>query len=105
MDLYNVPKLLKDITQKWCPDAMIISFKLETDEKILEKKCIETFEKYHTDMIIANILETRYNHVILYLPTAEAGKVEALHVNKIGDENIEKPMIDEVIKQHEIFIK
>lgn len=83
---------------------MIISFKLETDIKILEKKCIETFEKYHTDMIIANILETRYDHVILYLPT-ETFTVNAIHVDKVGDDNIEKPMINEVIKQHQKFMK
>ena len=35
---------------------MVISFKLETDENILEEKVRASFEKYKVDGIIANLL-------------------------------------------------
>lgn len=78
---------------------MIISFKLETDNNILEKKVNDTFKKYHTDMVVANILETRYNHVTLYLPDSKP-----IHVNKIDENPLEKEMIKSIIIEHNKYM-
>lgn len=36
--LLQVPKMLGSLRSSWCPDAMLVSFKLETDEQILLRK-------------------------------------------------------------------
>lgn len=41
-----VPKVLKAVTHIWAPNAYIISFKLETDNEILEEKSKEALKKY-----------------------------------------------------------
>lgn len=41
-----VPKVLKAITHIWAPRAFIISFKLETDNSVLEKKSRDALMKY-----------------------------------------------------------
>lgn len=41
-----VPKVLNAITQVWSPKAFIVSFKLETDNTILEQKAKDALYKY-----------------------------------------------------------
>ncbi len=39
----QVPKMLGTLRNQWAPDAFLVSFKLETDEKILiSKVCLMT---------------------------------------------------------------
>jgi len=64
--LKPVPKLLGSIKGEYAPDAFVVSFKLETDEKILEEKCLQSAEKYNQDIIIGNMLKTRTNQVRIY---------------------------------------
>lgn len=42
----QVPKLLGEVRSHWCPSAMCISFKLETDQAILIKKAKDSISKY-----------------------------------------------------------
>jgi hypothetical protein len=49
------------------PKSCVISFKLETDEKILQEKVYGSFEKYNVDMIVANILEKRRYLIQLFI--------------------------------------
>ena len=53
-----MPKLLGMI-KEWCPRAKVISFKLETDETLLEGKAQAAINKYGVDLVIANLLQTR----------------------------------------------
>ena len=32
---HQVPKMLGTLRREWCPEAMVVSFKLETDDKLL----------------------------------------------------------------------
>jgi hypothetical protein len=34
----QVPKMLGTLRHEWCPQAMVVSFKLETDDALLIKK-------------------------------------------------------------------
>jgi len=47
LSLQLVPKMLGPLVTVWAPNAFIVSFKLETDEKILESKAREALKKYH----------------------------------------------------------
>lgn len=46
IELRLVPKVLKAITYVWAPNAYIISFKLETDNAILEQKSKDALIRY-----------------------------------------------------------
>lgn len=66
MVLYPVPKKLGVLKSEWNPNTLATSFKLETDEEILEKKALDAIAKYDMDCVIANLLQTRRREVIVY---------------------------------------
>ena len=59
IDLDPVPKFLKQLVDEWAPQAMIISFKLETDPSILADKARYALKKYSHHLVIGNVLNTR----------------------------------------------
>jgi phosphopantothenate-cysteine ligase len=63
--LYPVPKTIPNLRQVWCPDAFVVSFKLETDSTILRKKSVLAMEKADVHMVIGNVLATRYEKVFV----------------------------------------
>ncbi|TKA25978.1 hypothetical protein B0A50_05490 [Salinomyces thailandicus] len=64
IDLDPVPKFLKQLVDAWAPQSMIISFKLETDPKLLAKKARYALEKYSHHLVIGNMLNTRKWEVV-----------------------------------------
>jgi len=65
VQLKMVPKMLKPLVKKWVPQAFVVSFKLETDEKILVNKAKKALETYQHKIVVANLLHTRKQRVIL----------------------------------------
>ena len=57
LSLLPVPKKLGAI-KTLNPEAIAISYKLETDESILESKSVMSLQKYSMDMVIANLLSS-----------------------------------------------
>lgn len=64
IDLEPVPKFLKALVDGWAPDAMIVSFKLETDPSILVTKAKFALDKYAHHLVIGNLLTTRKWEVV-----------------------------------------
>jgi len=64
IDLDPVPKFLKQLVDVWAPDAIIVSFKLETDPSILVKKAEYALNKYAHHLVIGNLLTTRKWEVV-----------------------------------------
>lgn len=56
LQLSKVPKMLGVLRSTWCPDAFLISFKLETDDTILLQKARGSLERYGMNLVIANLL-------------------------------------------------
>ena len=48
-----------------CPNAFTVSFKLETDEKLLIPKALGAIKKYGIHCVVANLLQTRYDTAVL----------------------------------------
>ena len=71
IDLDPVPKFLKQLVEKWVPNAMIISFKLETDPSILISKARKALERYSHHLVIGNVLATRSFEVVFVTPHQE----------------------------------
>jgi phosphopantothenate-cysteine ligase len=64
INLDPVPKFLKLLVDGWAPRAMIISFKLETDPKLLSIKAHTALNKYAHHLVIGNLLNTRKYEVL-----------------------------------------
>nr|SVE73630.1 EOG090X085T [Daphnia atkinsoni] len=65
LSLQLVPKMLAPLVTLWAPNAFIVSFKLETNETLLETKSNEALLKYHHHVVIGNLLNSRKVHVVL----------------------------------------
>jgi len=91
-----VPKMLLPLTNKWAPSAYIISFKLETDEKLLIGKAKKALDIYHHDMVIANLLTTRKKRVVI---VEQNGTTTEL-LNPDEDKEIEQMIVDTVVTKH-----
>ena len=64
IDLEPVPKFLKQLVDGWAPQAIIVSFKLETDPSMLVKKAQYSLNKYSHHLVIGNLLLTRKWEVV-----------------------------------------
>jgi len=65
LEMAQVPKannMLRDL----CPDAVLVGFKLETDPDILDKKATRSITKNRLNLVVGNILQTRYQQITLY---------------------------------------
>lgn len=67
--LAQVPKFLSRLVLNWTSGAMIISFKLETDNNILLKKARSALDRYHHQLVIGNLLQTRKKEVVFVSPS------------------------------------
>ncbi|XP_050542092.1 uncharacterized protein LOC126905943 isoform X2 [Daktulosphaira vitifoliae] len=102
--LRMVPKVLMAITQIWSPKAFIVSFKLETDNSLLESKSKDALIKYKHQLVIGNLLHTRKYHVKLICQN----EIEDIYLsekdNKDGIE-IEDIIVKKIKIRHEVFLK
>ncbi|KAL5508987.1 hypothetical protein EMCRGX_G004261 [Ephydatia muelleri] len=55
----HTPKMVLPLTRDWVPDAFTVTFKLETDAKILISHARQALEKYGHQVVVANTLDTR----------------------------------------------
>jgi phosphopantothenate---cysteine ligase (ATP) len=60
-----VPKVLYAVTHIWAPNAYIISFKLETDNGILEQKAKGALTKYKHQVSLNNYFIININLSII----------------------------------------
>jgi len=104
IDLDPVPKFLKRLVEQWAPEAMIVSFKLETDPALLLKKCNQSLDRYAHHLVIGNILATRkYEVLFVEEGSAQWVRLPTSDGNSGGNEEveIESLIVPEVIKRHE----
>ncbi|CAK0822654.1 unnamed protein product [Prorocentrum cordatum] len=122
--LRNVPKLLGAV-RSWAPDALLVSFKLETNANILDAKAAGAICKYGVDAVCANLLHSYREWVNLLqrdphssrieLPTQDVtgAEKEPLVVRGLLCERIEKgqcdastdrPLARAVVRLHEAHV-
>ncbi|KKK14949.1 phosphopantothenate-cysteine ligase [Aspergillus rambellii] len=71
INLDPVPKFLHQLVEGWSPDgSMIVSFKLETDPKLLVYKAQTALQRYAHHLVIGNLLSTRKWEVVFVTPDA-----------------------------------
>lgn len=116
IDLDPVPKFLKKLVEAWAPDAMIISFKLETDPSLLLYKCRQSLDRYSHHLVIGNLLSTRKNEVVFvdhqgeqWIRLPHKGESEGSGAIATGqhpivegeEEEIESIIIPQCVRRHE----
>jgi phosphopantothenate-cysteine ligase len=85
---------------------MVVSYKLETDPDLLIAKAKMALERYHHDLVIGNLLETRKREVVF---VTSGRKEEWIRLpestDKKGDEvEIESLIVPALIKLHDGYI-
>ena len=120
LTLRPTPKCLSLLKHNWCPQALIVSFKLETDTEILIDKATGAILKYGVDCVIANLLQTRNTEVQVIVRTARTETIQAIRafepipggdfaklkvsVHERGDvPQIERPLVETMARIHEGF--
>ncbi|KAL3470954.1 DNA/pantothenate metabolism flavoprotein [Aspergillus californicus] len=69
INLDPVPKFLHQLVEGWSPEgSMIVSFKLETDPKLLVYKAETALQRYAHHLVIGNLLSTRKWEVVFVTP-------------------------------------
>ena len=63
LKLQLVPKVLRPLVQERLPKAFTVSFKLETDPKLLLPKAQQALKQYGHQVVVANLLDTRKEEV------------------------------------------
>ena len=114
VDLDPVPKFLKSLVDGWAPNAMIVSFKLETDPSLLISKAKKALERYSHHLVIGNLLLTRAWEVALVSPGREEWirlpdhgqdptKISAFEGGSVLE--IESLIVPQVVKLHDNLIE
>ncbi|KAH3901245.1 phosphopantothenate--cysteine ligase CAB2 SCDLUD_002734 [Saccharomycodes ludwigii] len=110
LDLDPVPKFLRRLVESWASQAMIVSFKLETDSSILIKKAVQALKKYNHQLVIGNMLQTRNKEVVFVSENSNSNNndndinVEWIRINDSNKEVIEALIIPAVIEHHTQWI-
>lgn len=98
--LKPVPKILGEIKEKCSPQVFLVSFKLETDEKILEEKILKSAQKYRQDFIVGNLLHNRTEQVRIY----QRNEQKWLTIHRTDStKEIEEQIVEFLFQQHRIF--
>ncbi|KAL7526577.1 hypothetical protein ACHAWF_001829 [Thalassiosira exigua] len=88
LTLYPVPKVIPSLRKRWCPDAFVVSFKLETDASILRQKAVMAMERNDVHLVIGNELATRYEKVFVLSRRSDLDAFdEDLEPSERDDEN------------------
>lgn len=105
VDLEQVPKFLRRLVDNWAPQAMIVSFKLETDINILIRKASEALKRYQHQLVIGNLLQTRKDEVVFVKPGEIEIWIRLTEDEKKDKVEIESIIIPEVIKEHQKWMQ
>ena len=105
IDLEQVPKFLRRLVESWAPSAMIISFKLETDNLILIKKANEALQRYQHQLVIGNLLQSRKQEVVFVYSDGSRKWIKLTDEQVANKVEIECKIIPEVIRQHNHWIE
>eukprot|EP00039_Didymoeca_costata_P020244 m.340586 g.340586 ORF g.340586 m.340586 type:complete len:300 (-) comp19399_c0_seq1:29-928(-) len=104
VEFKQTPKMISQVRHDWCPDAFIVSFKLETDNDLLLSKAKRSLEMYGHELVIANMLHTRKHQV--QLVTREGVENVKLTDREIQDgKEIETHMVAYLHNAHKAFNK
>lgn len=96
LNLKPVPKMLGFLKRKVCPGAFVVSFKLETDDRLVQKKAKESQQKYGQDLVVSNCLQTRTSKVNIHRKGGIIDEIQSYD----KDDDIETQIVKYVIESN-----
>lgn len=104
--LKPVPKVIKIMKKVWCSNAFVVTFKLETDPNLLEKKSLSHLDKnnYGVQCVVGNLLGEHQNRVRLYSENS-CQVFERTEAQKERDDDIEDSLVQSIIALHSKYIQ
>jgi phosphopantothenate---cysteine ligase (ATP) len=100
LELQMTPKMLGVIKKEWCPEAMVVSFKLETDTDLLQSKMETAARLYGIDMIVGNILSTRKQEVVVYQKNEKKWMMTKIECPQGEEAIVEEPLVTHIVEHH-----
>ena len=100
--LEPVPKLLGTLRHSWAPEALVVSFKLETDPDMLLRKAHRALERDGHNLVIGNLLDTRAHEVVF---VSNEGETWVRKPDRDAEVEIEAQMIPRIAILHDEYIK
>jgi phosphopantothenate-cysteine ligase len=94
--------MLSILRSNWAPKAFCISFKLETDSKILLEKATKALQKYKVHAVVANELLTRKEEVVV---VSSSGNVVVRRDSNKPESIVEDNLIRLLVDRHSTYIK
>lgn len=97
IELKNSPKLLKEV-RKLSKGFIMVSFKLETDEEILDSKVEKSFNEYSSDFIVGNLLQSKDFEVYLYKKVDDLMRKEIFKLGELdGEKTVEDLIVENLV--------
>ena len=100
LKLKCVPKMLKFLMKIWCPNAYVVTYKLETDEKIVIDKAKKALSDYNHHLVVANSLQNIRSNVTI----VQNHNLKDLTVHDDSPMELECKIVHEICKMHSDFI-
>ncbi|EJD39333.1 DFP-domain-containing protein [Auricularia subglabra TFB-10046 SS5] len=105
IEMDQVPKVLRPLTEHWSAHAFIVSFKLETDMELLLPKARQSLNRYGHQLVIGNELHSRKHQVVLVSPSDTDGSWIRLSPEELeAGKEIEDAIIRELVERHSAWI-
>jgi len=108
MDLHlsNVPKMLPYIKKLWCPNAFVVSFKLETNPEKLKEKATSSLIGGGQNIVIGNLLDNYRDHVVIFRKEnpEDTLLIDRSEEDKTNNLDIEEKIIEFLVSKHTEFI-
>lgn len=107
LTLYPAPKDLYKIKEGLNKHSMLITFKLETNEDILKTKSYQAINKTKCDLVVANVMDKRYDEIHLYINSSINKDIvhKPIFKREFNVDVIEEEIVKEIINLHEKFIE
>ncbi|ORZ00356.1 DNA/pantothenate metabolism flavo protein [Syncephalastrum racemosum] len=103
LTLDQVPKFLTPLVSLWAAKGLIVSFKLETDNKLLVPKARQALNRYGHQVVIGNMLTTRKRTVTFIMNSTE--RTISLSPQELEHNiEIESKIIPELVHIHDRWI-
>lgn len=106
LTLYPAPKDLYKIKEGLNKDSMLVTFKLETNEDILKIKSYQAIKKTNCDLVVANVMDKRYDEIHLYINSSIHKDIihKPIYKKENNVDVIEEKIVSEIINLHCKFI-
>lgn len=113
LTLYKAPKELYKIKKDLFEECFLITFKLETDESILEYKSTNALKSTCSNIVLGNLLHKRYDQVNLYVHNFQSNcnnesnilDYTSYIIKKDNSNYIEENIIEKISELHDKYIK